>query len=450
MMELPLVIVDVQRLGPATGATTIGQGDVQFSHWVTAGGYPMIVLAPSTAVECATLTMEAFVLAQRFRTPVVVLTDKELNLTQVTVDWPELPAPEPVTVVPETVPAALLGENKIVRFTGSSHDERQLITKDPVAVERLNRRLIAKIEAHREDFERGRLIWSRKRERCWSPSAPRAAQWKSPWQKPDDRASVSLLWWYRACGLSLRDCSPTQRVVLSGSSWANSTPDCMRARCAASTRSRGGELAAYRRAADHTRDVPGAVPVTATVGLTVLLALSGLSGQCRRTRGRGCPGKAPPCGAPMPLLHHPLSALSMERYRGSCLGAVALCDMPATFSSSASAWGVIPRCCLGDPCYSIWPEPSRDPGDGCACAAGDGPGDRSRGEACAECDYAAVSGRDGDPGHALRPWSAFPGAKSAGGIHWLGQLWALRSFASWSGSESRSLVRVPWVRETSR
>jgi 2-oxoglutarate ferredoxin oxidoreductase subunit alpha len=44
--EVPLVIVDVQRLGPATGgATTVGQGDVQFARWGTAGGYP-IVLAP--------------------------------------------------------------------------------------------------------------------------------------------------------------------------------------------------------------------------------------------------------------------------------------------------------------------------------------------------------------------------------------------------------------------
>ena len=49
MAELPLVIVDVQRLGPCTGgATTIGQGDVQFVRWGTGGGYPIIVLAPST------------------------------------------------------------------------------------------------------------------------------------------------------------------------------------------------------------------------------------------------------------------------------------------------------------------------------------------------------------------------------------------------------------------
>ncbi len=158
IMELPLVIVDVQRLGPATGgATTVGQGDVQFAHWVTAGGYPLIVLAPSTTVECATLTMDAFALAQRFRSPVLLLTDKELNLTQTTVDWPELHPSGPVEVVPEAGHQEALGASEVARFTGSSHDEQQLITKDAAAVERLNRRLINKVEAHREELERGRL-----------------------------------------------------------------------------------------------------------------------------------------------------------------------------------------------------------------------------------------------------------------------------------------------------
>lgn len=158
IMELPLVIVDVQRLGPATGgATTVGQGDVQFAHWVTAGGYPLIVLAPSTTVECATLTMDAFALAQRFRSPVLLLTDKELNLTQTTVDWPELDPSGPVEVIPEAGHQEALGTSEVARLTGSSHDEQQLITKDAAAVERLNRRLINKVEAHREELERGRL-----------------------------------------------------------------------------------------------------------------------------------------------------------------------------------------------------------------------------------------------------------------------------------------------------
>ena len=85
--EVPLVIVDVQRLGPATGgATTVGQGDVQFVRWGTAGGYPIIALAPSSVAECYALTRRAFDLAERFRCPVFLLTDKELNMTTTTVD----------------------------------------------------------------------------------------------------------------------------------------------------------------------------------------------------------------------------------------------------------------------------------------------------------------------------------------------------------------------------
>ncbi|HET6348678.1 MAG TPA: pyruvate flavodoxin/ferredoxin oxidoreductase, partial [Candidatus Krumholzibacteria bacterium] len=85
--EVPLVVVDVQRLGPGTGgATTVGQGDVQFARWGTAGGYPIIALAPSSLAECYSLTRRAFDLAERFRCPVFVLSDKELNMTTNTVD----------------------------------------------------------------------------------------------------------------------------------------------------------------------------------------------------------------------------------------------------------------------------------------------------------------------------------------------------------------------------
>ena len=87
MGEVPLVIVDVQRLGPATGgATTPGQGDVQFVRWGTSGGYPIIALAPGSVAECYSLTRRAFDLAERFRCPVFLLTDKEMFLSMSTVD----------------------------------------------------------------------------------------------------------------------------------------------------------------------------------------------------------------------------------------------------------------------------------------------------------------------------------------------------------------------------
>ena len=171
MGEVPLVIVDVQRLGPATGgATTVAQGDVQFARWGTAGGYPLIVLAPSSIPECYTLTARAFRLAERFRCPVLLLTDKELNLTANTVDLdaygspPELPVrrrPEPgsdgppyrYTPAGDVPPLATYGDGHLLRFTGSTHDERAIITKNPAIVDRLNRHLVAKIEEHPDEIE---------------------------------------------------------------------------------------------------------------------------------------------------------------------------------------------------------------------------------------------------------------------------------------------------------
>jgi 2-oxoglutarate ferredoxin oxidoreductase subunit alpha len=175
MGEVPLVIVDVQRMGPATGgATTAGQGDIQFARWGTAGGYPIIALAPSSVPECYSLTIDAFRLAARFRSPVLVLTDKELNMTAATVDVDAFRPPprcettregegkrgdrpfapyryDPPDVVP---PIASYGDDELLRFTGSTHDEQAFITKDPATVERLNRHLSEKIEAHRHEIER--------------------------------------------------------------------------------------------------------------------------------------------------------------------------------------------------------------------------------------------------------------------------------------------------------
>jgi len=168
MGEVPLVVVDVQRLGPATGgATTVAQGDVQFVRWGTAGGYPIIALAPSTISEAYTLTMKAFDLAERFRTPVFLMTDKDLNMTMGTVDLNQFERPHVRDRVIDSDPAAMYrfepadattpmvryGSDRPVRFTGSAHDEHAFITKDPAAVGALNRHLIDKIEEHRDEIE---------------------------------------------------------------------------------------------------------------------------------------------------------------------------------------------------------------------------------------------------------------------------------------------------------
>jgi 2-oxoglutarate ferredoxin oxidoreductase subunit alpha len=167
MGEVPLVIVDVQRLGPSTGAaTTVAQGDVQFVRWGTAGGYPIIALAPSTVAEAYGLTARAFDLAERFRCPVFLLTDKELAMSLATVDPAELVQPsvrprptgndgDPYRYQPDDAvfPLHEFGRGRTVRFTGSTHDERALITKDAATIGALNRHLVSKIEDHRDEIE---------------------------------------------------------------------------------------------------------------------------------------------------------------------------------------------------------------------------------------------------------------------------------------------------------
>ncbi len=170
MGEIPLVVVDVQRLGPATGGATVGQGDVQFARWGTSGGHPLIVLAPSSIPECYSLTRKAFDLAERFRCPVILLADKELALTMNTVavqDFVDVPVRERPTNggvsggpgkpysfhPPDAVPPLLpYGGPQVVRFTGWSHDENGVPAEDPATVGALNRHLAAKIDDHVDEI----------------------------------------------------------------------------------------------------------------------------------------------------------------------------------------------------------------------------------------------------------------------------------------------------------
>ncbi len=79
MTETPLVIVDGMRPGPATGlATWSGQGDLLFALRAHQGDFPRIVLAAGDVKEAFDLTMEAFNMADRYQTPVVLLIDKNI------------------------------------------------------------------------------------------------------------------------------------------------------------------------------------------------------------------------------------------------------------------------------------------------------------------------------------------------------------------------------------
>ena len=167
--ETPLVIVNVQRQGPATGAATKGaEGDILFTRWCTSGGQPMIVLSPATVAEAYELTYRAFNLAEKYRVPVFLLTNKEVCVTRESVDLERVELPQLVDrtrvaigrpclpyrfkELHEAPEFADIGGDQITRFTTSSHDEAGYLTSSPVVIQRMIDHYAAKIESAEEDI----------------------------------------------------------------------------------------------------------------------------------------------------------------------------------------------------------------------------------------------------------------------------------------------------------
>ncbi len=79
--EVPVVIVDVQRVGPSTGLPTrTAQGDILSTAVLSHGDTRHVLLFPNSPEECYSLTVEAFDLAERLQTPVFVMTDLDLGM----------------------------------------------------------------------------------------------------------------------------------------------------------------------------------------------------------------------------------------------------------------------------------------------------------------------------------------------------------------------------------
>jgi 2-oxoglutarate ferredoxin oxidoreductase subunit alpha len=90
MAELPCVIVNVMRGGPATGTPTrTSQGDVMQARHGTHGDHPVVALAPWSVRECFDLTVEAVNVSERLRIPVIVLMDEIVGHMREAVDLPE-------------------------------------------------------------------------------------------------------------------------------------------------------------------------------------------------------------------------------------------------------------------------------------------------------------------------------------------------------------------------
>jgi 2-oxoglutarate ferredoxin oxidoreductase subunit alpha len=166
MTETPCVIVDVQRLGPSTGqATKCGQGDVMQARWGTHGDYSAIALSPNSVQEMFDLTVKAFNLAEKYRTPVILLADEEIAHMREQVTIPSLESieivnrrkPKPGETAffgPEEVPPMpAVGEGYNVAVTGSTHNDYGIrFTADPNVHQKLVERLNSKIQNHVDEL----------------------------------------------------------------------------------------------------------------------------------------------------------------------------------------------------------------------------------------------------------------------------------------------------------
>jgi 2-oxoglutarate ferredoxin oxidoreductase subunit alpha len=81
--EVPVVVWDVQRVGPSTGLPTrTAQGDLTFSYFLGHGDTQYIILIPGSMEECFEFGWKAFDIAERYQTPVIVLSDLDLGMNQ--------------------------------------------------------------------------------------------------------------------------------------------------------------------------------------------------------------------------------------------------------------------------------------------------------------------------------------------------------------------------------
>jgi 2-oxoglutarate/2-oxoacid ferredoxin oxidoreductase subunit alpha len=171
MAEIPCVIVNVQRLGPSTGQpTAASQGDVMQARWGTHGDHPIIVLSPISVRQSFDLSVKAFNLSEKYRTPVILLTDEIIGHMREPVELPDFETVEKVEQVVTDSPAdykayrnspgnvppmASFGNGYRYHITGLFHDEvgfpTQRLDEMEPWLERVNNKLVPSAG---EGFER--------------------------------------------------------------------------------------------------------------------------------------------------------------------------------------------------------------------------------------------------------------------------------------------------------
>jgi 2-oxoglutarate ferredoxin oxidoreductase subunit alpha len=168
--EVPCVIVNVQRGGPSTGLpTSPSQADIMQARWGTHGDHPIIALYPYSVSEIYTITIEAFNMAERYRTPVILLLDEVIAHMREKIYVPD-PAQLNIvdrigpTVGPEEympysadpdggVPEmAAFGDGYRFHVTGLVHDQTGFPSNSPAVAAALMDRLMKKITNNLKDI----------------------------------------------------------------------------------------------------------------------------------------------------------------------------------------------------------------------------------------------------------------------------------------------------------
>lgn len=168
--EIPLVIVNVQRVGPSTGQpTSPSQGDVMQARWGTHGDHWLIALTPASVPECFELTLRAYALSEKYRVPVILLMDEvighmreKIELPDDYSDFPQAERKQP-DCAPEDFKAYAADESLVPAMpafgsgyrwhvTGLVHDETGFPKGTPAATFAAANRQRAKLENNLDDI----------------------------------------------------------------------------------------------------------------------------------------------------------------------------------------------------------------------------------------------------------------------------------------------------------
>ena len=168
--EIPLVIVNVQRVGPSTGQpTSPSQGDVMQARWGTHGDHWLIALTPASVPECFELTLRAYALSEKYRVPVILLMDEvighmreKIELPDDYSDFPQAERKQP-DCAPEDFKAYATDESLVPampafgsgyrwQVTGLVHDETGFPKGTPAATLAAANRQRAKLENNLDDI----------------------------------------------------------------------------------------------------------------------------------------------------------------------------------------------------------------------------------------------------------------------------------------------------------